>query len=406
MKTSAPESAAVPRVVPRAVQAAAIALCLLVAAPVLAQPYVPEDNQVVIMTLPAAVVDLSRQLRAAELRQTAPDTGQLINDIAAAYRLAASTQEARAYGRVMTLLQQWPAQLHKPVLIRLISAAVLQHSHNFDTALAELDAVLADNPADVQAHMIRAQIGLVSGQYTLTQQSCNALQGLVTPALHLNCQAQLDGVSGRAVQALNSVTSLLAGSGLLPADRMELQITGAVLAHRLAQSAVAESLYLNVLLQSPQHRYTLVHYANLLLENNRHQDVIRLIELLPEDLRNAEIKVLLAEALIASHDIRAAQLVQNLAEDFELAFLRTDAVPHKEFARYALRVVDKPEAALQSARLNWNEQKEPSDALLLAMAAVAASDHGVLRELHQWIRARGTEDKQLQAIFAEQGLLL
>ncbi|MBU2098043.1 MAG: hypothetical protein KKD00_04730 [Gammaproteobacteria bacterium] len=378
---------------------------LLTPALVRAEPFIPDDRDQVVASLSTAVVGLSQQLRATESAQTTTDTNQLTQRIFSAYTLAANTQETRAYGRVMTLLQQWPEGIKKPALIHLISAAVLQHNHSFQQALTELDHVLAVNALDAQAHMIRAQIGLVTGDYALTQQSCDLMQGIVSPAIHLNCQSQLDGVTGRAAPALNAVTHMLDNNpALLPSDRTELQITAAVLAHRLEQDSIAENHYLSVLLRSPQHFYTLVHYGNFLLEHNRPQDLIRLIEIVPEEMRNTEINVLLAQALVATDSDRAGPLVAKLNSDFELAFLRDEGLPHKEYARYALTVLNQPGAALQSARQNWLEQKEPSDALLLARAAAAVADHQQLSELQQWIKARGTQYNQLDTIFAEQGI--
>ncbi len=386
--------------------AAAALSSLLSSTLAVAQPYTPDDAHQVVANLSSAVVGLSRQLRAAESEQRTTQSDQLIRTIVAAYSLASSTQEARAYGHVLTLLQQWPDSVGKPALIHLISAAVLQHNHSFEQALTELDRVLADNPLDAQAHIIRAQIGLVTGNYALTQHSCDAMRGVVSPAIHLNCQSQLDGVTGKASQALNMVVTMLDDNPrLMLSEATELMITAAVLAHRLEQGSLAEKYYLSVLLRSPQHLYTLVHYGNFLLEHSRPQELIRLIEMVPEDMRSTEINVLLAEALLATGSDRAVSIIEQLDSDFERAFLRADALPHKEYARYTLTVVNKPEAALQSAKNNWQEQKEPSDALLLARAAAAVSDHQVLRELRGWISDRGTEYGQLDAIFAGQGIL-
>ncbi len=384
-----------------------VALILLLSMSALAQPYVPNDENQVVITLSGAVAELSRQLRTAESTQYATDPNRLLINIVNAYRLAASSQEPRAYGHVMTLLEQWPGEIEKPVLVRTISAAVLQHNHAFAEALRELDIVLAQNAMDLQAHMIRAQIGLVTGDYLLTQQSCDAMRGSASAAIYLNCQAQLDGVSGRAEPALLAVIALLeSGERLSTSEQIELQITAAVLAHRLGQTDVAENIYLAVLVQSPQQFYTLVQYSNLLLEQNRPRDVINLLALVPEALRSTEIDILLAEALMATSDTRSEPLLESLASYFELAFLRSEAVPNKEYARYALNILDNPVAALQAALQNWDEQKEPSDALLLAKAAVGSSEQKVLLDLHQWIRAKGTEDMQLEAVFEEQGLQL
>lgn len=380
------------------------------------QAFIPEDNNFVVENLSSSTVRLSQQIRSAEaIQQSRPSdaitsNSVFVSQIIEAYSVAINSQDPQAYGRVMALFEQWPENQEKPALLHIIHAAVLQHRHDFSRALQETDSALAsDSGTDqltMQAQMIRAQIGLVTADYDLTRRSCEALMTLASRATYVNCAAQLDGVTGNAEQALQAATSMLANASVAnQQERIELQVTAATLAHRLGDVESARNYYRQVLVQSPQHFYTLVNYANLLLEQNRAPELVNLLKLYPEKSLNTELNILLAEALMLTADTENAEtIVLALENEFELAFVRGEAIPYKEYARYSLSLRPQPADALSAALENWSQQKEPSDALLLARAAALKNDLAVLAELKHWIERNGMEDRRLESIFAQQGV--
>lgn len=147
---------------------------------------------------------------------------------------------------------------------------------------------------------------------------------------------------------------------------------------------------------SPTNAYLIINYSTLLLELDRPLDVVVLLSADANGSLNAEMNILLAIALQATNldtdRHRAADIIATLEQEFELAFMRDEAIPHKEYAQYALDLTDLPEAALRSAAENWSLQKEPSDTLLLARAAALNNDRGVLNDIEQWVSAVGLED--------------
>lgn len=380
----------------------------------LAQPYTPESNSSVVDILPAAIVELSADIRRSQAsrQQSATASGsQILRQAMDAYQVAVSSGEARAYGHTLSILQRWPESDTRPAMYHILLAAVLQHNHEFDAALAELQRVTAsgmngsDRSAYIQALMIQSQIGLVIGDYALVEQSCTALEQTARRAVFVNCQAQLDGVTGNALHALSLLTSTLrAGTNLNTVDYQELLTTAAVIAHRLGDSPLAESYYQGALRLSPTNAYLIVNYSTLLLELDRPVDVVALLSADANGTLNAEMNILLAKALRATGSEadrrRAADIVATLEQEFELAFMRNEAIPHKEYAQYALDLTNLPDAALSSAAENWSFQKEPSDTLLLARAATLNNDRDVLNDIEQWMSSVGLEDERLQAILA------
>lgn len=376
----------------------------------LAQPYTPDSNHRVVDTLPAAIVELAADIRTQQASNTNDNSAAaILQQAMASYQVAISSGEARAYGRTLAVLQRWPQGTEQPAMYHILLAAVLQHNHEFHAALTQLQHITADGadnnrPAYIQALMIESQVGLVTGDYALVGRSCEKLRTSARRPVFLNCQTQLDGVTGNARQALTLLSETFrTGTDLNIVDYSELLTTAAVLAHRLGEADLAEDYYRNAMRISPANNFLIVSYSNLLLEQDRYDE---LITLLPVDSdsssSNAERSILLARALLArgsaADQQRATRIIARLEQQFELAFMRNEAIPHKEYAQYALELADLPDAALSSAKENWTLQKEPSDIRLLAKAAAATGDLDALAQVHQWINATGTEDTELQTI--------
>jgi tetratricopeptide (TPR) repeat protein len=379
-------------------------LTVMIPAPANSQPFTPAVDSHIVEELPSPVIALSRQLRAERSARTESTTsGELLEQALESYRIATADQSPRAYGRTLSLLQRWPEDREKPVRYYVLLASVLQHNHEFDRALQHLDTALAREPYNAQAILIRAQIGLVTGDYAMARDSCRALDSLVRETIRLNCRAQLDGVTGSASSALQNIESRLTeGPPPVRQDLIELQLTAAVIAHRLGEDNRAEMYYLRVLQQMPTNHYALSRYANLLLETGQPGRLARLLSGYDESALNTELRILLAAALRTRDSdeaqARSSRLVDSLQEEFRVALLRDEGLSHKEYARLSLTLLDQPEQALEAARENWTLQKEPSDTLLLARTAAAAGDRETLQAVRQWVTESGLEYPRLARV--------
>jgi ParB-like chromosome segregation protein Spo0J len=106
-----------------------------------------------------------------------------------------------------------------------------------------------------------------------------------------------------------------------------------------------------------------------------------------------------AQRRLAAPEREAALLSQR----FEEASRRGERLHRRDLARLYLNVRADRQAALSWALENWNEQREPADARLLAQAAVAAGDRASLDTLRQWREQTGYEDVRLDRILARDG---
>ena len=395
-------------------------LCISILSPVLsAQPFVPASAGYVVETLPSAIVSLSKELT--ENRTTITDSridsthsevqlAEIEKQALAAYRIAVNTQEQRAYGHTLAILKRWPIQEEKTATIHILLASVLQHEHQFKEALSHLDAALIKDSAYPQAWLMRAQINLVIADYNSARENCNVLSTLVQPAVSINCIAQVEALTGNAQSSLTLLENMLSeNQDLSRQDYAELFTSVASIAHRLGKSEDAIRYYNTAWQISPDQPYVLVHYAQLLLEQSRFDDAISLFASRDERALPDEQKILYTRALLMSKEpdniTHANRLKENLEESFKAAFKREEALPNKAYAQYALYIDKKPQEALVAARANWSLQKEPSDTLLLALAAQENDAQAVLAVLARWLDAHRTEDARLDNVFAENGVV-
>lgn len=394
--------------------------CISILSPDLnAQPFVPASADYVVETLPSAIVSLSKEL--AESRTSATDSrintthsdsqlAEIEKQALAAYRIAVNTQEQRAYGHTLAILKRWPAQMEKTATILILLASVLQHEHHFKEALAHLDAALIKDSANAQAWLMRAQINLVVADYNSARENCNVLSNLVQPAVSINCIAQVDALTGNAQSSLTLLENMLnENRDLSRQDYAELFTSAAGMAHRLGKSEDAIRYYNTAWQISPDQPYVLVHYAQLLLEKSRFDDAINLFASRDERALPDEQKILYTRALLMSEEpdniALAGRLKESLEESFKSALKREEALPNKAYAQYALYIGKQPQEALVAARANWSLQKEPSDTLLLALAAQENDALAVLAVLARWIDAHHTEDVRLDKVFADNGVI-
>lgn len=401
----------------------ALALCCLFvplfALPgAIAAPFLPSSDDQVLDTLSPSMIALSRELHRNSDGKAAgstnpPTTEALEHQLLDRYRIALTSQDPRAYGNVLRVLETWPINLEKTAQVHLVHAGVLQHSHAFDDALAELEQVFQKNPQNDQALLMRAQIGLVMGDYQLAMDSCEQLQLPLHQVLRVNCELQVKGVTGHAKEALQTFNEILSDPDrMLQDDKVEIYLSAADISHRLGESDLAQSYYRIAVSLSPYSPYALAHLGQLLLEKEQPEDLIALLQQVPESSLSLELKVLRAQAWNAVREStpadtaqaaiaikRSIQLNAELEEYFTSSRLRGEAFSYKEFALYALEIADRPADALQAAKLNWAHQKEPSDTLLLARAALATGNTELLTTLESWTDGTGTEDVRLQQIY-------
>ena len=374
--------------------AVACGLCTAWAA---AEPLVPRSDSEVIETLPAA--GGSR----AEERRLRREWAKNPNDAAPAVALARHhLEQARAQGdprhagQALAALQAWPDAAKAPDEVLLMLATVEQYLHEFDSAAGHLERLLKRRPQDAQAWLTLATVRRVQGRYTESDSAC---AGLISAgaAFHAQaCRAENDGLRGDVAAARESLRRLLATPRLPAASQGWVLTTLAELESRDGRAGEADAAYRAALRADPD-AYTTLSYADFLMAQGRDADAMRQ---LGTQARNDAVLLRLAIAGARAKAPQAQRDAREMRERMALANLRPEArTTHaREQAMFALWVDGAARRALQLARTNVRQQREPLDILLLAQAARAAGEDSALREADTIRKDMGLHDQRLEAL--------
>jgi Tfp pilus assembly protein PilF len=373
--------------------------------PAQAQPRTPTSDDEVLERVPARANDTAARaltaLRAAW--RSAP------GDVDAASALArhclglfSIDGDPRHLGCAQAALGHWWTRPDPPAGVRTLRAVVLQFSHRFEAALADLDAVLQADPRSHEAWLWRAAILMVQARYPEARQACERAAELTTPLSALGCRAQVDAVSGAAAEAAQALREGLARAAregaASPAERTWVLTRLAETEERRGQPAAAEAAYREALALDARDFYLQAAYADFLLDQGRPAEAKSLL------VGRERVDVLLLRLALATQRLRdpaAPQYRRELAARFDAARRLGDALHEKEEARFMLELQGDPKRALDLARRNFALQREPADARVLLEAALAARDRAAAEPALAWLAASRIEAPRLQSL-AEQ----
>jgi tetratricopeptide (TPR) repeat protein len=269
----------------------------------------------------------------------------------------------------------------------VLRATIEQSRHRFDAALALLDRVVRREPAHLQARLTRATIAQVRGDYASARADCDAIVP-VAAAVAAICTAAVDALTGRQAQAL-AVLESLAARGPLPLRGWALSLAGEV--HERSGALDAAARAFSQSLAHGDDLYTRLALADAWLALGRPQQARAVLADAPQT-----DAVLLRRWRIARRSGEdATALAARLAERFATATARGELLHAREAGWFALERGDAA-LALRHARDNWAAQREPGDALLLAMAARAAGDAAALGEVRVWLARTGLRDVRIE----------
>jgi len=382
----------------RACRAATAIGLSLAAQAMLAAPYTPASDDVVLETLPAATSALAREL-AAEHRALAREPHDLPRAAALAWRYVEAGRSAgdpRYAGLAEGLMAPWFTASEPPAEALLLRATLRQSRHDFAGAERDLAALLAREPRNAQAWLTRAVVAKVRGDLALAERSCIPLLQLADALTATTCLADVAALSGRAGAAERALAAVLERApGIETPQQQWALVTLAEIRERRGDVRGAEASY-RAALAHGRDGYSLAAHADFLLGARRANEVL---ELLGDDRR---ADGLLLRRALAERQLRAAELAPTLRElraRFAASRLRGESLHAGEEARFMLAFGSAGEA-LALARENFELQREPRDVGVLLEAAIAANDAAAARPALTFLSATKLEDVRLTALAA------
>ncbi|MBA3391487.1 MAG: tetratricopeptide repeat protein [Deltaproteobacteria bacterium] len=326
---------------------------------------------------------------------------QLARSDIARYR---TLSDPRYLGRAQATLARWWKLSEPPHDVLLLRATILQSTHEFTAARADLDRIVNTRPDDAQAHLTRAVVATITADYAAARASCDAVARLAPPLVAATCVAPLDGIAGKTAEAYPRLGETLSSAhGSDPAIRGWALTALAELALQLGDHEAAARHLRDALVLDGEDAYARNLLADILMDTDRVAEASQLLA-----GRDA-IDSHLVRRAIAEHQLRgpeAPRLAAAMRDQIAAAAARGDRIHLREEARFALAVDGDAARAVQLARANWDVQKELADARLLAETAAAARAPEAAAPVIAWARGSGVRDAWLERSLARLGVRL
>ncbi len=375
-----------------------LALLALPALPLHAEPIRPTDDAEVIEVLPPIVGSRAeaRRLR----KQLASNPRDPALALATAQRhldQAHLLGDPRFAGMAMAAIEGWRDEATMPDGVLLMRATLQQYLHQFDESAASLQRLLErpGNEQKPQAWLTLATVRRVQARYADSDAACRQVER-AGAALHASaCLAENAAIRGEVDVARETFTALLRTQNPA-ATRAWLTTSLAELEQRAGNAGAAEAAF-RAALELERDPYTTLAFADFLIEQQRPAQALALLE---DQARSDAMLLRLAIAGSQSGAASARADADEMRARIALANERPDAkVFHgREQAMFALAVEHDAALALELARGNVAQQREPLDLLVLAQAARASGQAAAVQEARDLTRAIGLVDQRIAAI--------
>ena len=379
----------------------AITYQILSASIIYAEPYLPNDDSIVLQTLPA-----SGNSDVQELRQLRNKLSNDPIDLALAVELAKkylhlghAMADPRYDGYAQAALQPWWNMVRPPPEVLLLRAILLQRRHDFNRALSDLDHVLQIQPYNSQAWLTQSVIHQVRGHYQDAHQSCLPLLRLSGALIAISCIANVASLNGHAQKSYFALQKIVESDAVsaLQEKRWALTIL-AETATRLGKNSEAEQYFRTALAVDRRDVYLLGAYCDFLLDQGRAEEVQALLKPMTQ-YDGLLLRLALAEQQLQTpvHE----KYVEELKARFAANRLRGEAQHLRDESRFTLLLLHQPKQALELAQKNWQIQREPWDARILLEAALQSGDRSAAQPVLDWLISVNLEDVQLEKLVKE-----
>ena len=368
-----------------------------------AKPYLPSNPNQVLEKLPFSLQSSPNPITVLRKQLTTNPNDLLLAVKLAKHYIEQSRIEGdpRYLGYAQAALVPWWALQNPPVEVLVLRATLLQSTHQFDAALADLDKVLQIDNANGQAWITRATILQVQGQYVKALESCEQLKPLAPALITLTCLSNIQNLNGQARVSYQTLKSAFEAktdknTGI---DIWVLTLL-AEMANRLGEYGAAEGYFTKAIALEKPDSYLLGAYADYLLDQGRPQKVVKLLK----DKTNIDALLLRYTQALQTVDAQQANIhIEHLKQNFDAAALRGDSVHLREQSRFELQLMHNPKRALALAKNNWQTQKEPADARIYLEAALGAKNKTGLQIIQQWIAKNKLQDAALDRLILKSG---
>ena len=314
-----------------------------------------------------------------------------------AFVLGLSEGDLRWYGAARSALQPWWMAEGLSAPLHFMRALVRQGFHDFEGAIADLNASIAQDSSRAEVWSWRFSLHVLTTRLDAARADCTEIGQRFGADEGAACAAILQVRTGRAAAAVPVLTRLAALPGYQgPLAQDWLRYHQGEALRVAARPTEAIAVWQAHLQARPRAHLVRTALAELLNAQGRHAEALRLslADRVPAD-------ALLVQAVIASRalmDPRAAALDAQALQRLQAQDARGESLIERPQMMYWIRTGRDPARGLDLAERNWRDQQEPADAVLLAEAALAQGQPQRAAPVLDWLAATGYADPALDPL--------
>ena len=287
---------------------------------------------------------------------------------------------SRYYGRASALLKPLLAEAPDDLELQFYSASVLQHYHQFEQAQQLLTKIVQQQPSNVSAWLMKANIHMVQGDLVAAKRACLQVLGHGSLFVSTACVLEVNAEQGQVEQSYQQLKQVVSVAGDIPreqniwlkqiladlAQRLQLpqQANEHLSGYPLAQMPVSYlALWADIHLDQQQSKIVLDKLGPIVLASDSFDDALLLRLALAEQTRNS--------ASASTNHLASNAWHQRLTQRIEIRLQRNDTAHAADIARYYLDIAPDALKALHWAKINWQQAKLGPDKRILERAMAA-----------------------------------
>jgi len=323
----------------------------------------------------------------------------------AVFSLGFNEGDLRWFGSAKAALMPWWQAADLPADGFFMRGLVKQGFHDFDGGLKDINQAISLNPERAEFWSWRFALHLLQANMSAARQDADEIARRFGPEEGQIYHAVLLYRTGQASSAVQLLSTSLRSPGYQD-DASQVWI-GFHLgeAHRVAQQPERAIAVWQQLLQAhPQSHLLRLSLADLLNQQGQFQQAKSVATAQASPSNSNLTDALLMQAVLASRGLKApdeAALAGQMAARLKSQALRQESLIERPKLIYQIAYGHDLAAGLALSIENWQQQKEPPDAVLFAQAALARQQARAAEPVVQWAQTTGYTDPQLAPLITQ-----
>lgn len=363
--------------------------------------FVPKASEVVLSASVHTTGGRASSLRALDQawRAQPQDLPAALAYARAVFTLGFNEGDLRWFGSAKAALMPWWQAADLPADGFFMRGLVKQGFHDFAGGLQDIQRAIALSPGRAEFWSWRFALHLLQANMGAARQDAEDIAQHFGPQEGSIYRAVLAYRSGQALMAVQTLSASMRLSDFQDAASQVWIGFHLGEAHRVAQQPEqAIALWQRLVQAHPQSHLLRLSLADLLNQLGQFQQA-KAVATSHASKGHAQLTdALLMQALLASRGLKAPDelaLAQQMAARLQSQAMRQESLIERPKLIYQIAYGQDLAAGLALSIENWQQQKEPPDAVLFVQAALARQQARAAEPVVQWAQTTGYTDPQL-----------